>query len=120
MPDRRLYASAARLKPLRLGGVLARLGAVERLSLSPEGQTLDEMTRLLRWLHARGQRLFVLSLHSPSLEPGHTPYVRTQAELEGFLAALDGFLRVFTREFGGIPTDPVAVRDDLAARRAAA
>ena len=120
LPDPRLYASATRVKPLRLGGILARIGAVERLALSPEGQTLDDMTRLLRWLHARGERLFVLSLHSPSLEPGHTPYVRTEGELADFLGVLDGFLRVFMREFGGVPTDPVAVRDEWAARREAA
>ena len=120
LPDRRLYALASRMQPLRLGGILARLGVVERLSLSPEGQTLTEMTRLLRWLLARGQRLFVLSLHSPSLEPGHTPYVRSEAELDAFLTTFDGFLRVFIEECGGFPTDPIAVRDQFAARRAAA
>jgi hypothetical protein len=118
LPDRRVYALASHMQPLRLGGILARLGAVERLNLSPEGHTLAEMTRLLRWLHGRGERLFVLSLHSPSLEPGHTPYVRSEAELDAFLATLDGFLRVFMQEFGGVPTDPVAVRDELAASTA--
>ncbi|VWX56884.1 WalW protein (fragment) [Sphingorhabdus sp. 109] len=29
-------------------------------------------------------RLLVFSFHSPSLSPGHTPYVQTQQELDGF------------------------------------
>lgn len=95
---------------LRLPGILARLGLVERINLSPEGHTRDEMIRLVRWLHGRGQRLFVLSLHSPSVEPGHTPYVRSEAELDAFLANLDGFLRFFMTELGGTPTDPLALR----------
>lgn len=117
LPHPALHRLATRPAPmrLRLPGVLARLGLLERLNLSPEGHGAAEMIRLVRWLHGRGQRLFVLSLHSPSLEPGHTPYVRTEAELDGFLAALEGFLRFFVRELGGVPTDPVAVHDGLAA-----
>jgi hypothetical protein len=112
-----LYRLASRpaLGPLRLPGILARLGLVERLNLSPEGHDAADMIRLVRWLHARGQRLFVLSLHSPSIEPGHTPYVRTEAGLDAFLEALDGFLGFFMGTLGGRPTDPVALRAALAA-----
>ena len=39
------------------------------------------MRRLTRALLARGQRTFVLSLHSPSVVPGNTPYVRSDADL---------------------------------------
>jgi hypothetical protein len=117
LPSLRLYRSAAtaRLARLRLPGILSRLGVVERIKLSPEGHNCAEMTRLVRWLHARGQRLFVLSLHSPSVEPGHTPYVRSDRELEALLEALDGFLGFFMTALGGTPTDPLAVREAFAA-----
>jgi hypothetical protein len=119
MPSPGLYDLATRpaLRALRLPGILARLGVVERMNLSPEGHGAAEMIRLVRWLHGRGERLFVLSLHSPSVEPGHTPYVRSEAELEAFLAAFDGFLRFFFEDLRGEPTDPVAVRAALTAER---
>lgn len=112
LPNRPLYRFVASppVAHLRLGGFLSRLGMVERVRLSPEGYSCLEMERLVRWLYSRGQRLFVLSLHSPSVEPGHTPYVRTEQELAAFLATLDGFLRFFMAGLGGVPTDPVAVR----------
>lgn len=119
LPRQGLYALATRpwALALRLPGVLARLGAVERLKLSPEGHGADDMARLVRWLVARGQRLFVLSLHSPSIEPGHTPYVRTMAELDGLLGALDGFLRFFMTELGGERTDPLGLHAAFSAAR---
>ncbi len=111
LPSRLLYRFAAsRLAPLHMAGVLARLGAVERMKLTPEGYSVAEMTRMVRWLYARGQRLFALSLHSPSVEPGNTPYVRNERELQAFLATLDGFLQFFMTVLGGVPTDPLAVR----------
>jgi hypothetical protein len=113
LPSPLLYraARAARIAPLRLAGILAGLGVVERIKLSPEGYSADEMMRLVRWLHARGERLFVLSLHSPSIEPGHTPYVRNAEELDALLRRLDEFLHFFMTELGGVPTDPLAVRE---------
>jgi len=113
LPSPLLYrvARAAPVAPLRLAGILAGLGVVERIKLSPEGYSGDEMMRLVRWLHARGERLFVLSLHSPSIEPGHTPYVRNAEELDAFLRRLDEFLRFFMTVLGGVPTDPLAVRE---------
>ena len=117
LPSAPLYrlAASARLASLRVPGILARLGAVERVKLSPEGYSCAEMTWLVRWLHERGQRLFVLSFHSPSVEPGNTPYVRSEKELQAFLATLDDFLRFFMTTLGGVPTDPLAVRAAFAA-----
>jgi len=120
-PSPGLYALATRppAMALRLPGILARLGLVERLGLSPEGHGAEDMLRLVRWLIARGQRLFVLSLHSPSVEPGHTPYVRSAGDLEAFLATLEAFLRTFMTELGGVPTDPLAVHAAWSATRPA-
>ena len=91
----------ARAKPFRLAGIAARLGLLERIRLTPEGMTLDEAKRLTRALHARGQRVFVLTDHSPSLEPGNTPYVRSVADRGRFLAWLDEYYSFFREEIGG-------------------
>ena len=101
------------LRPLRLPGIAARTGAMERLKLSPEGHTAAEMLRLVRALIARGERLFVLSLHSPSVAPGHTPYARNEAERDALLGALDRLLGRFMGELGGVATDPPAVHAAL-------
>ena len=90
-----------RAQPFRLAGVTARLGLLERIRLTPEGMTIEEGKRLTRVLHAAGQRVFVLTYHSPSLEPGNTPYVRTVAQRERFLAWLDEYYSFFREEIGG-------------------
>ena len=86
---------------LRLPGVLARLRVVDRLALTPEGFTLDELRRLTRALLASGVRSFVFYFHSPSVLPGCTPYVRNEDELTGFQQTCDRFLEFFRRELGG-------------------
>jgi len=89
----------------RLGvtGIAARFGLLERIRLSPEGITIEEAKRLARAMHAAGQRVFVLTYHSPSLVPGNTPYVRTARDLDAFLDWLDAFYAFFREELGGRP-----------------
>ena len=86
---------------LHLPGILARLGLAERIRLSPEGHSAAEQCRLIATLAARGQRLFTLAYHSPSLAPGHSPYVRTEADLAAFLANLEAVLGFFRDRLGG-------------------
>ena len=118
----RLYEvlTALPLRRLRAPAIGAKLGLVERIKLSPEGHSAEEMARLVRALLARGQRLFVLTLHSPSVVPGHTPYARTEAERDALLTALDDLLGRFMSEFGGRATDPLAVHAEALGRRAKA
>jgi len=85
----------------RLGGVLARSGALERIRLSPEVATGDEMRRLSKSLHRDGCQVFSLTYHSPSMVPGHTPYVRDMAELERFIATVHDYCSWFRDELGG-------------------
>jgi hypothetical protein len=42
--------------------------------------------------------LLSISFHSPSVEPGHTPYVRDAADLRRFYAWWDGVLGLLARE----------------------
>jgi peptidoglycan/xylan/chitin deacetylase (PgdA/CDA1 family) len=90
-----------RLASLHLPGIAARLGLLERIRLTPEGMNIEDAKRLTRALLARGQRVFVLTYHSPSLEPGNTPYVRSLEDRRRFLAWLDEYYSFFREEIGG-------------------
>jgi hypothetical protein len=103
----------ARLRPL---AIASRLRLLERIRLTPEGHTLAEMKRLTRALLARGQRTFVLSLHSPSVVPGHTPYVHTDADLMALLQRLGEYLRFFRDGLRGRFVTPQALKAELEQR----
>ena len=98
---------------LRLPAIASRLRLLERIRLTPEGYTLAEMQRLTRALLARGQRTFVLSLHSPSVVPGNTPYVRSDADLSLLLQRLDGYLTFFRDELRGRFVTPHGLKAEL-------
>jgi hypothetical protein len=66
----------------RVLGALAKTGLLERIPLTPEGVTVDEAIRGIDIALDDGLPLLVLSFHSPSLQPGHTPYVRSEADLD--------------------------------------
>lgn len=104
-----LFDSSAAAR-LRLPGILSRTHLVERVRLSPEGFSATELCRLLDAEARRGTRTFSLTYHSPSLEPGHTPYVLDQAELKDFLAKIETVLTYFRDRLGGRFTTLSAVR----------
>jgi hypothetical protein len=108
-------ASRPALRRARLPGILARLGAVERLHLSPEGYAPEHHRRITRSLLARGVRVFTFALHSPSVLPGCTPYVRNDAELLRFLDACRRYFEFFLAELGGRSETAIEVRRRLAA-----
>jgi hypothetical protein len=85
----------------RMGGILARSGALERIRLSPETASDAEMRRLTTSLRADGCEVFSLTYHSPSLVAGHTPYVRTEADLVRFIATVHDYCAWFRDEVGG-------------------
>lgn len=84
-----------------LKGLLARSQLAERITLSPEGNDLKALIRLTDSLIARGQRIFTLSYHSPSLAPGNTPYVRNQRDLADFLDRVAAYCDYFHHSVGG-------------------
>lgn len=98
------------MQRLPLGAALARLGLLERIRLSPEGITLAEAKRLVRHMAAEGHRVFVVTYHSPSLEPGNTPYTRTADDVRRLLDWLDAFYTFFREEIGGRPATWQEVR----------
>jgi len=111
-------ASAAWLQPLKPIGVLARTGALNKIMLSPEGSTLDEMIEVTDTLVADGVRTLSLTFHSPSLKPGCTPYVHTTDERDAFLKTIDGYCDYFMTTVRGVPGTPEDLYDQLVGQKA--
>jgi len=107
------WATQPSLQWARLPGALSRLGALERLRLSPEGYSPADNRSLTRSLLARGQRTFTFSFHTPSLKPGCTPYVRNDAELETFLGRCREYFAYFLGELGGVSLTPLELRERM-------
>jgi hypothetical protein len=75
-----LYPKLARTK---IGpGVMAKLGLIERIAMTPEGVSIEEALRGVDIAVDDGLPVIVLSFHSPSLAPGYTPYVKTEADVD--------------------------------------
>ena len=91
-----VYAAAGKVPRLR--ALLARSRVLERISLTPEGTPLSDALRAIRILLDDDARLLSISFHSPSVQPGHTPYVRDAADLRRFYGWWDGVLDLLARE----------------------
>jgi hypothetical protein len=64
----------------------SRLRLLERIALTPEGVSAPEALRGIDLTLDAGLPVLVLSFHSPSLAPGHTPYARDAAAVERLYA----------------------------------
>ena len=105
-----LYDAAQALRKFRAPGILARLRAVDKLTLSPEGFTSAEHIKLTRALYTQGVRTFTWSFHSPSVVPGNTTYVQDDAQLRQFLDSFRRYFEFFFNELGGQASTPVRIR----------
>ena len=81
--------------PLR--GFFARTGLLDRVPLTPEGVRLHDAVIAIRQLLDSGHKLFNLSFHTPTLVPGHTPYVRSASDLKCFWDWWDGVFNLFAK-----------------------
>ncbi len=97
--------------------VLARLGLAERIALTPEGIPVERACSAIDI--AIDLRLPVLnfSFHSPSLQPGNTPYVRSIADLDLFYRWWDVVLDHLARR--GVEPTTAAEILAMAGRKAA-
>lgn len=84
-----------------LGVALGKLRLARRAMLSPEGFDLHALKTLTETLLARGISVLTLSFHSPSVHVGHTPFVRTPAELDAFFETIRAFAVWFERTYSG-------------------
>lgn len=78
-------------------GFLARTGLFDRVPLTPEGVRLHDALIAIRQLLDSGHQLFSLSFHTPTIVPGHTPYVRNASDLKKFWAWWDGVFNLFAQ-----------------------
>ncbi len=115
----REIAALPALRWAHLTGVCARLRLADQLMLSPEGYSASEMRRLTTALMSRGCRVFTLTFHSPSIEADHTPYVRTAADVDAFLATIESYLEFFFGSLGGVASTPEALHASVVHRAAA-
>jgi hypothetical protein len=111
-------ASGTLMCRLHAMAILVRLGVVNRIWLSPEGYQLAENLKLVHTLYGAGLRTFSFAFHSPSVEPGNTPYVASQADLERFLSHCRRFFDYFMGNLGGCPTTPLELKVQLACAHA--
>lgn len=70
--------------------MLARSNMLERIALTPEGIPLGKAIEAIDVALLEGVKVINLSLHSPSLAVGHTPYVRDESQLEELYTWLSG------------------------------
>ncbi|HLY89110.1 MAG TPA: glycosyltransferase [Acetobacteraceae bacterium] len=101
---------------LHMPGIFARLGLLERITLTPEGMSIQELKHLTKLLLRRGHRVFTFNYHSSALLPGFTPYVRTQADLDRMLQTIEEYLRFFIDQLGGVAMTPSEFRTSVLAR----
>ncbi|KQM38015.1 polysaccharide deacetylase family protein [Sphingomonas sp. Leaf10] len=105
----RLYEGAGRIPRGR--GVLARLGLLHRVALTPEDMPLVDALEAVRVAVGEGGRVLNFAYHSPSLVPGHTPYVRDAADLTAFWRWWDAVLDLLAQ----LNVRPASSDDILAA-----
>lgn len=81
----------------RIHGFMARAGILARIALTPEEMPVADALEAVRIAVGEGVRVLNMSFHSPSLVPGHTPYVRTAADLARFYDWWDRMLALLDR-----------------------
>ena len=94
-------------------GLAAHARILSRVPLTPEGVPVAEALEAVRVALGEGVALLNLAFHSPSLVPGHTPYVRDTGDLARFHAWWDAMLDLLDRE--GVR--PATLDEVLAAAR---
>lgn len=86
----RLYRKAQSISGV--AGGLARTGLFSRVPLTPEGIPVRDAIRAIDALMEEGAAVLNFSFHSPTLEPGHTPYVRDEKDQLAFFNWWDKIL----------------------------
>jgi hypothetical protein len=92
-------------------GAASRLGLLSRVALTPEDMPLHEAKEAIRVAVDEGIRVLNFAFHSPSVQPGHTPYVRTEGDLSAFLRWWDEVLA----QLDGLGVRPASVDEIITA-----
>ena len=91
------------LRSFRIRGILDRLSILRHIVLSPELASESDCVTLMLQIAAHPPALLNVTLHSPSVMPGCTPFVRTEQDLHRFRERLTAIFRVAVRELGARP-----------------
>lgn len=94
-------------------GIAARMGLIDRISLTPEGMPVSAALRAIDTALDDGLRYLNFSFHSPTVQPGRTPYVRDADDLRDFYRWWRAVLALLERR--GVR--PASHNDLLAATR---
>jgi hypothetical protein len=86
---------------------LARMRLAERITLSPEGNDVSAMKRLVQHMITSGRSILPLSFHSSSLALGGNPYVMSKADLHVFFDRLSEMMDYLTGT-GGFEAVPLS------------
>jgi len=95
------------LRRFRFEGVLDRLGIARRIKFTPEQSDAKAMKQLADAYLAQHAPALVMMLHSSSLLPGASPYVKDKHDLEGFYSRLEQAIE-FCREKRGMSSRTLA------------
>lgn len=77
-----------RLRALRLAGVASAMGLCRKVMLTPEGERTADLVALSSRLLELSPPYLHLTLHSPSMVPGLTPFTRTEGDVAEMLAGI--------------------------------
>jgi hypothetical protein len=105
------------LRPLRLVGLLSRLGVVERAWLNFENPLGAGMPALLRTLRKMGLPYLCYTLHSSSLLPGGSPYSPDAAAIGRLIHTLTDTLGRLAPDAGFTPATVAEIARRLEAER---
>ena len=98
---------------LMLPAVLARLGLLERVTLSPEGQTYEDMVRLVEEQMRWNKSVFSISFHSSSLTPGGSPFVQSKSDVQHLIDRTARLVEYLTQTHGFIQSTPLSYYNDV-------
>jgi len=82
----------------KIPAILHRLNVFSRIKFTPEQESFARLRILVDMYRARRASVLVLMLHSTSLLPGHSPYVRDACQLEKFYQTLRDLFTYCRRE----------------------
>lgn len=90
-------------KWFRLRGILDRMSILRHIVLSPELASEADCLNLMRLIAAHPPAVLNITLHSPSVMPGCTPFVRTEQDLQRFRSQLSRMFQTAVHELRALP-----------------
>jgi hypothetical protein len=114
---RALAVAEGPLRPLRLVGILSKLGVVEKAWLNFENPLGARMPALIRAFRKTNWPYLCFTLHSSSLLPGGSPYAPDAAAVEKLYRTLNLTLRQLATDGGSIPATVAEIAHRLEAAR---